>query len=74
MIKMQRRDFLTTAGRYALYGALGVITALSFKKARFTADKSCPPGISCRDCNLIRNCSLDQAEEARSDVNKEVSS
>ena len=63
---MQRRDFITTAGRYALYGTLGVIAAVSLKKARLTTDKACPTGISCRDCHLLRGCTLDQAEEARS--------
>ncbi|TVR74526.1 MAG: hypothetical protein EA408_02105 [Marinilabiliales bacterium] len=66
MSKMQRREFLTTAGRYALYAAFGVIAAASLKKARPASEKACPPHISCRDCNRLRGCNLEEAEEARS--------
>ena len=72
MSNMQRRDFLTTAGRYALYAALGVIAAASLKNAQSISGKPCPAGISCRDCNLLQGCTLDEAEEARSSVNKEI--
>lgn len=65
MIMMQRRDFLTAAGRYTLFGVLGVVAAATLKNAQKAPATSCPARISCSDCNLLRNCSLDKAEEAR---------
>ena len=63
---MQRRDFLTTTGRYTLYGVLAVITAFSLKNAGRPSGNPCTSGTSCKDCNLLSGCTLKEAEEARS--------
>ncbi len=72
MIIMQRRDFLTAAGRYALFGVLGFIAAATLKNAQKAPGKTCPARISCSDCNLLRDCSLDKAEEARNPGNIDI--
>ncbi len=63
---MNRRDFLTTSGRYTLYGALAVIAAFSLKNAGSSSGNPCTAGTSCRDCTLLSRCTLEEAEEARS--------
>ncbi len=71
---MQRREFIITAGRYVLYGVLGVITAASLKNAGKAPGGTCPPGIYCTNCNLISECTLDKAEEARASAKNEINS
>lgn len=65
MNNMQRRDFLTTAGRYTLYGALAAIAAFSLKNAVRPSGNPCTPGTSCRDCNLLSGCTLEEAPETK---------
>ncbi len=69
---MQRREFIITAGRYVLYGVLGIIAAASLKNAGKAPGNTCPPGISCTNCCLVSECTLDKADEARDSANNEI--
>ncbi len=71
---MHRRDFITTVGRYAIYGALGVIAAVSLKSARQSSGTVCTEDIPCRECRELTDCNLDPARESRSLAGKELNS
>ncbi|MBN2354437.1 MAG: hypothetical protein JXD23_17835 [Spirochaetales bacterium] len=58
---ISRREFVKTAGRVLLGGALGLLGASLFAKAVSGAGGSCINNSSCRTCGLRSDCNLPQA-------------
>jgi len=59
--KTSRREFLTTAGRAILGGALGLLGVSLFVKGLSSPGRSCVNDSYCRTCGVLSDCNLPQA-------------
>jgi hypothetical protein len=62
---MDRRGFLTVAGRYALLGSLVAVSAVCLKRGEVGRDGDCRISSFCSDCRLLPGCDLPDALDAK---------
>jgi hypothetical protein len=67
---MERREFLLKTGRYALFGTLAAVSALSIKRSGRSAGGQCTLNNYCRECGIIQRCDLPEAIRERSASNE----
>ena len=60
---IDRRTFLTTAGRYSAAAAL--LSGMGLLVLNNRDDRNCARPNPCGNCSLFTGCTLDRAEEAR---------
>lgn len=61
-----RRDFFTTAFRYAASGTLGAVGGfVALKRRRLVKEGKCVNGGICRGCEVFGECVLPQALSAK---------
>ena len=64
---MNRRDFLTTTGRYLLFGGLIAVSAMSLKNNNVNSEKeNCKMSVLCKDCKHLPGCDLPEAIKQKS--------
>ena len=61
---IDRRNFISSLGRYSILGGLGGLTALLGSHGRIMAGGRCTSG-SCEDCSLSSNCDQAKAMDGR---------
>lgn len=63
---MKRRDFVASAGRISLLGALALVSGVLLSRRQVKLSTDCSSEFRCKTCNKLKDCKLPEAETERS--------
>jgi hypothetical protein len=64
---MKRRNFIDQTGRAFLLGGLAVLAGLLVSRRQVVKDTGCIADFQCRNCRILTDCQLPEAETERRD-------
>lgn len=70
---MERRNFISSLGRYTCFGILAAVSVIVLRRAENPADGNCTSRDLCSRCNLLAGCELPGAMKEKQDLTEQSS-
>ena len=63
---MKRKEFIQSLFRFSILVMMGALIGIFLRKGKITSSQECDVGFQCRNCNKLKNCSLEEANTYKS--------